>query len=274
MLLQRMPLLWMLLGCATESDADRYYRLTAGEGDLAGRIAECVKLSSLTMQSDCQLTVSTQSEDMAGLCPSLAEPVWRSECYFIAAERLKNSDPEQAELLCLEVTHFRNECIQHLWQFELMSLTRHGSRSFPASLPRATDLFLRWEELSADSDMEVRFWRLFYTSGFQRAGLLDPSHCTPLPGVHQVRCRQAAAVQYRKQLHHIVRIPRALSVLCALDPVTAHAAAQTRVPELRSGPAAELDVVLAEVHEQVCEGGLPRSNVAEIELLLPGFEEE
>ena len=114
----------------------------------------------------------------------------------------------------MEATHFRNECIQHLWQFELMSLTRHGSRSFPASLPRATDLFLRWEELSADSDMEVRFWRLFYTSGFQRAGLLDP--------------------------------------------VTAHAAAQTRVPELRSGPAAELDVVLAEVHEQVCEGGLPR----------------
>ena len=61
----------MLLGCATESDADRYYRLTAGEGNPAGRVAECLKLSSLTIQSDCQLVVATQSEDMAGLCPHL-----------------------------------------------------------------------------------------------------------------------------------------------------------------------------------------------------------
>lgn len=269
-----MPLLWMLLGCAVESDADRYYRLTAGEGDPAGRVAECMKLSSVTMQSDCQLTVAGRAEDMAGLCPSLSEPVWRSECFFMAAERLKISAPEQAEQLCMEATHFRNECIQHLWQFELMSLTRHGSRSFPASLPKATALYLRWEDLSADSDMEVRFWRLFYTSGFQRARFLSPSHCAPLPGAHQARCRQAAAVQYRKQIHHIAKISRALSVLCALDPVTSEAAAQTRVPELSAEPAAELDVVLAEVHDQLCEGGVPRPDAAEIELLLPGFDLE
>lgn len=269
-----MPLLWMLLGCASESDADRYYRLTAGEGDPVARVAECLTLSSPTMRSDCQLVVATQSADMAGLCALLAEPVWRSECYFIAAERLKNSDPEQAELLCLEVTHFRNECIQHLWQFELMRLIRHGSRSFPASLPKATALYLRWDELSSDSDMEVRFWQLYYTGGFQRSQLLTPSHCAPLPGAHQARCRQAAAVQYRSQIHRVATLPRALSVLCALDPVTSAAAAQTRVPELRAEPAAELDVVLAEMHGQLCEGGAPRPDAAEVELLLPGFEEE
>lgn len=262
----------MLLGCATESDADRYYRLTAGEGNPAGRVAECLKLSSLTIQSDCQLVVATQSEDMAGLCPHLADPVWRSECYFIAAERLKISAPERAEELCQQATHFRNECIQHLWQFELMSLTRHGSRSFPTLLPKATALFLRWEDLSADSDMEVRFWRLFYTGGFQRARFLTPSHCAPLPGAHQDRCRQAVAVQYRKQLHRIAKLPRALSVLCALDPVTSEVASRTRVPELGAEPAAELDVVISEVYGQLCEGGVPLPDAAEVELLLPGFE--
>ncbi|MFT5683059.1 MAG: hypothetical protein ACI8RZ_003986 [Myxococcota bacterium] len=269
-----MPLLWMLLGCATESDADRYYRLTTGGGDPARRIAECLKLSSTTMQSDCQLTVVNQAEDMSDLCESLSEPIWRSECYFMAAERLKISAPEEAERLCMKANHFQNECVQHLWQFELMSLTRHGSRSFPNALPRATALYVRWEALAEDSDMEVRFWRMFYTSGFQRAQFLSPSHCAPLPGEHQIRCRQAAAAHYTKQIRHIATIPRAMGVLCALDPVTSAAAAETRVPELSAEPAAELDAVVVAMHGQLCEGGLPREDIADVELLLPGFDEE
>jgi hypothetical protein len=264
----------MLLSCRAEPDAARYYRLTTGDGDPAARIEECAGLHSETMQSDCQLTVASQSAAMAGLCAELAESVWRSECYVMAAERLRESDPEQAGALCQQAEHFHNQCIQHLWQRELMALTRHGSRAFPARLPAATALYARWSALSSDSDMEVRFWRLFYIGGFQRSRFLSPSHCAPLPGVHQERCREAAAAHYTRQLRHVAGIPRALSVLCALSPVTSEAAARTRVPELSAEPAPELDAVLVTVHDQLCEGSAPRPDAAEIPLLLPGFDEE
>jgi len=268
-----MLLPWILVSCAPEPDADRYYRLTTGAGDPAARMEECGALESPTMQADCQLTVAGQSEDMATLCVRIDEPVWRSECYFMAAEHLRESDPQRAGELCVQAEHFRSECVQHMWQTELLKLSRHGSRSFPAALPKATALYLQWETLSEDSDMAVRFWRLFYTSGFQRARFLSPSHCAPLPGEHQERCRQAAAAHYTKQLRSAARFPRALGVLCALDPVSSEAASQTRVPELQSEPAAELDVVIEAVHGQLCVDGMPRDDAADQAILLPGFEE-
>ena len=118
--------------------------------------------------------------------------------------------------------------------------------------------------------MAVRFWRLFYLAGFQRNRFLQPSHCAPLAGAHQTRCRAAAAVQYTRQLKEAARFPRARQVLCALDPVTSAAAGQTAVPELRAEPAAELDAVLVEAHGQLCEDGQPRADATA--LILPGFE--
>lgn len=268
-----MLLSWILFSCSAELDADRYYRLTTGDGEPSARMEECGALESPTMQADCQLTVAGQSEDMASLCPRIEAPVWRSECHFMAAERLRESDPEQAGALCVLAEHFRSECVQHMWQTELLKLSRHGSRAFPAAMPKATALYLQWEALSEDSDMAVRFWRLFYTSGFQRARFLSPSHCAPLPGEHQERCRQAAAAHYTKQLRSAARFPRALAVLCALDPVSSEAAAQTRVPELQAEPAAELDAVIEDVHGQLCEGGVPRDDAGDQAILLPGFEE-
>ena len=265
--------IWLVLGCGKESDVDRYYRLTTQSTDPVERIRECATLTSEAMQSDCQLSIAAASDQMATLCAAFTEPVWRSECYFLAAERLQPSDPAGAADLCRLAEHFRNECSQHLWQTELAMLSRHGSRSFPVMLPEAEALYARWSSVVTDeSDMTIRFWRMFYSTGFQRTRGLQSSHCAPLPGVHQARCREAAAALYTQKLQSIARIPRAVGIFCALDPLTSAAAAESGVPELRAEPAAVLDAVVVTIHGKFCVEGQPREDLSEVEVLLPGFE--
>ena len=188
-------------------------------------------------------------------CERIEEGMWRSECWFLAAEAWSEEDPARAAALCDKSGSFADHCSQHLWQQAIRRLTWYrGSDAFASELPDAQRIFDAWApHLAEKFDFEVRLWRRFYEGGFERSGRIELSKCAAVEGEHRLRCRAAGATLYARRIQEIRHISRAMAELCAVHAPTSAAATATGVPELSVEPAPELDAVIASAIEDICD---------------------
>ncbi|MFT5684389.1 MAG: hypothetical protein ACI8RZ_005330 [Myxococcota bacterium] len=253
--------MWMILACGVERDADLLLRLVSLETPSASiHLAQCRQLRSETLRGECQLVIAQRAAEASGAppeqhCSQIDDATWQSECWFVAAEAHSESDPALAAVLCTRSGPFADHCSQHLWQQSIRRLTwKRGSDAFASELPDAKRIFDAWApHLAADFDFEARLWRRFYEGGFERSGKIELSKCTALPQADEARCRTAGASLYGRRIQEIRHITRAMAELCRIPEPTSAAASATGVPELVVEPAIELDAVVVRALAEVCD---------------------
>lgn len=259
-----LPLLNACSPVPAESDALRYTRLVSLSAPEESQLQECAELSNPQLRGDCGLAVAqrvaaSHAQPPETFCPQITEPVWRSECFFVAAEFHNDQDNiETAAALCLQAALFTDHCSQHLWQRSLRTLTWHnGSQDFLEHLPDAQRLYDRWAPLlSSETDFPVRFWRRYYEGGFERARSIDLRACASLPQEARMRCRTAGCALFERQIEEIIRIPRAAEDLCA-SPPDADALSRSGPPQFNAHTDPDLNAVIARLQETHCQDGMP-----------------
>ena len=250
-----------LTGCGGGSVAEDAARYAAVLGDEAAApadaLAACRKISDEALAGDCGLAVAQRAArdpgaDPAAWCGSVAGDLWRSECYFQAAEAMRRRrDEERAAELCARAGPFLDDCAQHLWQTEVHQLApREGG--FGDALPAAQAVYDRWAPRLADtSDLSDRFWRRFYQNGFEGTPSLDPARCDGLPEDHAARCLAAAVDLFDRDLAPRLDHAGALADYCAQHPPALDALGD----RLGVRPHPALDAVLVARQPELCGGG-------------------
>lgn len=259
-----LPPLLLLLGCAPEpaptgvaADVARYERLLQeGFTDPEQALAVCAGLSDPKLAGDCALVIAMQSakgtrQDPALWCARVPAGAWRDECHFEGAEMMaRRGQTERAAALCRLAGAFRDDCGMHLWMGELGQLTAGmGTADLAARLPRASQIFARWEPaLSEDTDISERFWKMYYQNAFGQRASVDLSVCAPLPEADRARCAQAGADLFLSQLAPMLERQGGLPGFCAGSVSSAQVA-----PWLGATPHPALDAALEARRPQLCE---------------------
>lgn len=256
-----MPLLALwLLGCGSSpaEDAGRYAALVASrDPDPKRDLRACAALSDPELAGDCALVIAQRAATAAKVapgtwCDEVPEGVWRSECWFQAAEiERRRGREEQAAAQCQKSGPFINDCAQHLWQTRVHGLihSNGGVPDFAGKLASAQRIYEEWAPLlGADTDMESRFWTKYYQNGFEGAGRVSLSWCEPLPEQHRARCVAAASELVVREIAPNLDRSGAWTAFCALDPATSE---NTSV-WLRLDPSPELDAIVAERQARLC----------------------
>ncbi len=204
--------LLLLLACEpprVATDTERYAQLLRdGFTDPEQALGVCASLADPDLAGDCALVIAIQSakgtrQDPALWCARVPEGAWRDECHFEGAEMMaRRNQPDRAAALCRLAGAFRDDCGMHLWMNELSRLSQGLTPATLAdALPAASAAYARWAPaLAEDTDIEERYWRMFYQGLFGPRAAVDLSVCAPLPEADARRCEQAGAALFLEQL--------------------------------------------------------------------------
>lgn len=252
----------MLSSCARPADpaADRatYAHVVADkDGAPAALLDLCAAIGDPVLAGDCSLhVVMVESRRPDGRpsvwCDAVPEGIWRSECWFVSAERQRKADdPEAAAQSCGRAGPFKEDCAQHLWQGDVHRLIhRAGPQAFGPVLPKAHKLHERWAPLVGGwSDFDSRFWAKFYQNGFEgAASFVDLAACDVLDPEDGARCVAAGTQMYARECGP--RMDRWTLSICQDEPWTS----RTLAPYVPARPDARLDAVLDAMRTAQCGG--------------------
>lgn len=220
-------------------------------------LPSCKRLSDPNLAGDCALYVAQRGaarrrQPAETWCEEVPEGLWRSECWFQAAEAHRRLGHEGvAAELCRRSGPFLNDCAQHLWQTRVHRLihTNGTAPDFAGKLPRVQEIYDEWAPFLEDtSDLSERFWTKYYQNGFEGAGRVDLGWCAPLPAEHQERCHEAARGLILRELAPNLDRNAAWDDFCGLASPTSEDVATW----LRLVPSPALDPLVAERHAALC----------------------
>jgi hypothetical protein len=229
-ILSFLPAFFALIACgerlrvAGPEDRALYLRaLSAKSGDENARFALCDDIRDPQTRGDCALAVAVEGarrarEAIQDRCPRVPRGIWRSECYFMAAEHARRQgQPSVAARLCAEAIDFHDDCGQHLWQTSVRELVAGpGPQAFRDTLPEARHLYDAWHPLLAgETDFEERFWRRFYQNAFEPREAIDLGACDVLDPADRDRCRASAADLYGRRVLMALKPPGMSEAFCA-----------------------------------------------------------
>lgn len=256
--------MWLALlvacGGTPAQDVERYTALVSQrEPDPARDLPACAELQDPNLAGDCALVVAqrgatARKEAPGAWCDEVPAGVWRSECWFQAAEvERRRGREEVAAAHCRESGPFINDCAQHLWQTRVHALIRPKDGrppEFAAKLSKAAAIYAEWAPLlGSDTDLESRFWTKYYQNGFEGVGHVTVAWCDGLPPDHRARCVEAAGELVVRELAPNLDRTGAWASFCALQPATSTNTALW----LRLDPSPELDAVIAERQKALCK---------------------
>ena len=253
-------LLLLLAACggSPAEDVERYAALVAQRSpDPARDMDACAELDDVNLAGDCALVIAQRAATARKVapgtwCDDVPSGVWRDECWFQAAEIERRRGREQeAATQCQKSGPFINDCAQHLWQTRVHGLIHSdgGAPDFAGKLDKALLIYKEWAPLlSADTDMESRFWTKYYQNGFEGAGRVSLSWCDPLPEEHRARCVAAAGELVVREIAPNLDRANAWTAFCALSPATS----ENTGAWLRLDPSPELDRIVAERQTKLC----------------------
>lgn len=256
-----LPLL-LLLACEparVATDVARYDQLLReGFTDPEQALGVCASLSDPALAGDCALVIAMQAskgmrQDPAVWCARVPEGAWRDECHFEGAEMMaRRGQTERAAALCGAAGAFRDDCGMHLWMGELSRVSAGmGPGQLQERLPTANQLYERWAPALAEhSDMETRYWQMFYQAAFGPSAAVDLSLCAPLPPEDARRCEAAGAERFLGQLTPFLVQSGRIREFCGTL-----LSAQVVAPWLGAAPHPALDQALAARRGQICEQG-------------------
>lgn len=258
-----LPLTFALLcGCGEPSrvatDMERYNTLLRdGYADAETALATCKSLADPDLAGDCAMVVAVHAssganQDPASWCQRVPEGPWRDECRFEGAElQLRRNLPDKAALLCNSAGAFADDCGMHLWMNQLDALTwGMGTADMGARLGDASALYARWAPaLARGTDIEERFWQLYYQRAFGPRASVDLSLCGPLPEADRARCETSGAELFAGQLAPFLQQTGRISEFCMLQEPSSEIVA----PWLGARPHAAIDAALRARQAQICE---------------------
>jgi len=187
-------LLTLLLACTPPEplEADLFRQaLTAPSLELA--LSLCIQLP-LPTSEDCTVAAreshgATDPTD----CATLVNSRWRSECFFVTAEaQVFDGDPTGGLASCAQSGHYRQSCIQHLWQQELFPL---GQLSATQALAPMAELTARYGPYLVDGERQL--WREYWMQYAERRPI-NPMTCAELPS--QAHCEDGWRVATSRRL--------------------------------------------------------------------------
>ena len=233
----------LLVGaCVEATPAPTYARYLAVVQDPGLREpAACAGLAG-SVGGDCELTIAGRRLDAGGaaeaVCGDVRAGVWRSECWFLAAEAAGAAGRDgYAAQLCRRSGPFAEDCAQHLWQGALHRQMHGRADALPEAVAVASRTHDRWAtKLAWTGDFSGRFWGLGFELAFSGQPI-DPGRCDGLAPERRGQCARAAEALLSREL--APALERAGVELCALPPGAAAVA-----PWLPLVPDPRLDAVV------------------------------
>ncbi len=169
----------LLSACGPRGDAHRYSQALSESGSYEAAREDCAAIVDVHSRGDCLVAVMEQWDQLdVGECHALAqaEPgmaVWRDECVFQLAERMRaRGRIDDALALCVD-TRFARECAWHLVQDEAeASVTEH---------PEVAELRLsRFADAHRVPDAALQFWMIRFRAQAAADIVPDATACTYL----------------------------------------------------------------------------------------------
>lgn len=179
-----MPLLLLLLSGRILSacqrpppDATRYAQALSAETlDAAQR--GCEAIGDVRLRGDCQVAAmeAWKQADPAS-CATVADPLWRDECTFLAAEQLFRSGEHDAANAACRQTRFARQCTWHL----LQDTAEAAQDLSPAEAEAKMQPFLSANFRLPDAGMQ--FWSLWFRLQARAKRPIDGAACIGLTQV-------------------------------------------------------------------------------------------
>jgi len=226
---RRLPILVavsVLIGCTTappKADWAIYSEIIATRPAQITDLPRCLDLADPALAGDCALSVALGTAAAEGLladayCLEVPEGIWRSECYFIAAEKARSTGhPDQAIVLCGQAGSFAADCAFHLWQRSMRSMAKRivlsEMHSQQDQMRRVHD---RWSgRVDHISEFDSIFWRKLFRAVWDGVSRVDPEICGSLDADLLQWCRVGAKIHLDHALRASLRNDAWTSAFCA-----------------------------------------------------------
>ncbi|RME22927.1 MAG: hypothetical protein D6798_14595 [Deltaproteobacteria bacterium] len=190
-------------GCRRPSDATLYVAALSEDDRYERARAHCARIIDVDARGDCLVAIMERFDRLdAGECLALAEAepelaLWRDECVFQLAERLRARQRiEDALRLCLE-TRFSRECSWHL--------VRDEAEASIDEAPAIAELRLaRFTGARRLPDAGLQFWMIRFRAQAARGVLPDERVCGQI--VEPEACIEAFRRHIRQSLATLQRV--------------------------------------------------------------------
>lgn len=191
-----------LLACKRPSDAERYHRALTQSDSFEQAGQECRAIVDVDSRGDCLVGVMevwrhldpqdclAMTEGVGGRGPPQMA-LWRDECMFQLAERLRAHGDLEGALVACQETRWARQCAWHLVQDE-------AEASLDEAPPVAEARIARFEGAQRLPDAALQFWTIRQRAAAARGTRLSEQDCAAL--VSPAPCQQALRVSVRTML--------------------------------------------------------------------------
>ncbi len=183
----------LLLACASPPEAQLFTTAMDPDTPLEQALAAC---AAMEQGDECTATVVARREDAGPEpCQELRDP-WRQECHFRVAERLgKRGERGEALIECGLSGPYYDECLYHLWSFELQAASEPPSSEVQSRavdhLERARPVVRYYRGLrNLAQDPEELIWDDYWYFAHNRNRPARGADCAALSGADLSRCER------------------------------------------------------------------------------------
>lgn len=191
----------LLLACSSPPEAELFATAMDPEVPLEEALAAC---RAMAQGDECTATVVARREDAGPEpCQELGDP-WRQECHFRMAERLgRRGERQEALIECGLSGPYYDECLYHLWSFELQAAAEPPGSGAPS---RAADHVERAREVvryyrglrNLAQDPEELIWDDFWYFAHNRNRPARLGDCAVLGEADRGRCERGTRLFVRR----------------------------------------------------------------------------
>lgn len=222
-------MLFLLLGCAPQTDAERYLKAIAEPDNPAG----CDAIRDPWLVGECRAMAATETAEGGdvdrglAICETMSEhDPWRDECFFLISDRISASGL-QASAICARAERYQDRCLGHAFGREgraLLEDVAYGEEQQAFRDLRA----LSQRYFDDPQTAGKKLWHLM-TEFIASRDIEEPFSAATCGGLPENLCRTGFLTRIRFSVRDAQGAEQTLHGLCAVLPVTIEAAATAGV---------------------------------------------
>ena len=249
-------MLFFLLGCGPQTDAERYLKALDDPANAAG----CEAIADDRLAGECRAMAAVEramrGDVDGGLAACEAMPAsdpWRDECFFLLGDRI-TATGSQATAICERAGRYQDRCLGHAFGREgrklLTGVTYGEERQAYRDLRTLSRTYFDDPQTAGK-----KLWHLMVEFIASR-DIEEPFSAATCGGLPDNLCRTGYLTRIRFSIRDARGTEHALHNLCGLLPITVEDAAELGLPSWT----ADVDPLVQSAWRQFC--GSPASDGA------------